>query len=272
MITEFLNYQSQVKGLAPRTCEEYGKSLAAFVIWASPRRLRWSTITKQEIDNYTRSMTDAKLSASTIKSRISALRCFYDYLVHEGKLQCNPAKWCQTPKRPESIPQPANLAKIDEYLATPATSRSDALMHMMTALLLETGMRISEALNVRASDFNQDERSITIFGKGNKQRKVFYGSRSIAQIRKYCHAGTRYLFDGLSDVQARFLMYETLGRYCPGIHPHQLRHTFGCMMVNNGMPLTSLATLMGHNDIHTTEIYARATANKAGADYKQIIN
>lgn len=270
MIKEFIEYQSKVRGLSHRTCEEYEKSLQAFIIWARPQGLRWSTITKQDIDRFTQAMSEKKLSSSTIKSRISALRCIYAWMMHEGMIEKSPAKWCQTPKRTISLPQPADVEKIDAYLSTPATSRADAQMHMLTAILLETGLRISEALQLVPASFDLKTQSIRVEGKGRKQRIVFFGERTTQALQRYSWSGTKALFEGMTDVSARFLMYDTLGRYCPGIHPHQLRHTFGCQQLNRGMSMASLATLMGHSNIHTTEIYARATANTAGAEYKQI--
>lgn len=272
MIKEFCEYQRKVRGLAPRTCEEYEKSLKAFATWARPMGLRWSTITKQDIDKYIMQMTDWKLAASTIKGRVTALRTFFVYLVNDGKLTHNPAKWCQTPKRPEHLPQPAKVDKIDDYLATPAKNRKDAQMHMLTAILLETGLRISEALQLVPADFDFAEQSIMVMGKGNKMRKVFFGQRTLRQLSQYSWRGAQRIFEDMTDEHARWLMYDFLGSYCPGIHPHQLRHTFACEQLNKGMSLTSLATLMGHTNIHTTEIYARATAATAGAEYKQINN
>lgn len=266
MIELFVKYILAVRGLSPRTAEEYRKSLSEFAIWAQPQGLRWSIVTKQDIDRWTAEQTEANLAPRTIKARMSALRTFFSWLVHEGKLANNPATWCSTPKAAQNLPHPADLSAIDNWLAMPATSKQEGQIKMLTAIIVETGVRLSEALALTIRDFRDG--GIYIKGKGRKERIVFYGSRTMEAIRAYHTPGVVELFN-LSPVAARFAMYNTLGKVVPGVHPHQLRHTFACFLLNAGMELSSVSQLLGHSNINTTRIYAQASTNTLHTQYNQ---
>ena len=267
MIQEFIKYQKQVRGLSLGTCWEYQKNLRYFTEWARPRGLRWSTIWKSDIDCWTMEMKTSGLQAATIKQRISTLRTFFDWLVHEGKLEMNPARYCQTPKLAEKLPKEADLSLVDEFLSQQALTAKAKAVHMLTAIIVETGCRLNEAIAIKKSDFRNG--GIIIKGKGSRERMVFYGQRTINAIRAYAPAGNE-LFAGWTDTAIRYTMYETLGRLCPRVHPHQLRHTFAMESLNAGLAINELSQLLGHKSITTTQIYARAATKTLENHYHQI--
>lgn len=269
MIQEFITYQTQVRGLSPRTCQEYEKELHAFAKWARPYKLRWSTLTKQDIDKHTASMSQAGLKPATIKKRVSAIRALYRWLEHEGRMTNNPARWCQTPRLQERLPQACDVKQIDAYLRTPAKDEKAGKMHIAVALLIETGCRLSELMNMRTHDFNKKEKSIRVTGKGGKERFVYYGERSAQALNTWAKGINGPLFAGWSGDNLRWEMYRQLGNYCPRVHPHKLRHTFATAMLNNGMPLKTLSVLLGHSSVTTTEIYAKANEKRTSAIYNK---
>lgn len=267
MIQNFIQYQQQVRGLSPRTCEEYSKNLRYFAKWASGHQLRWSTVTKQDIDGWTMEMSNAKVEPGTIKQRISILRSFYQWMMHEGMLQNNPARYCQTPKKAEMMPREVSLDEIDKWLSRPALTREEQKVNMLTAVMLDTGLRLSEALNLRKSDFQHA--GIIVRGKGKMERIVFYGQRTITSLRAYMPAGDE-IFEGWTAEQARWAMYRTIGKFIPRIHPHQLRHTFAMNCLNKGMAINEVSQLLGHKNLTTTQIYSRAAVATLQNHYNQI--
>lgn len=266
MIKEFIKYQMNVRGLSPRTLEEYEKNLKQFVIWAQPHGLRWSTISKQHIDKWTAEMTTNGIKAATVKQRISTLRTLFAWMQHEGIREDNPARYCQTPKIAEKLPSAADMDAIDAYLSTPSVTKEERDVKMLTAIICETGCRLSEALNIRKSDFQQC--GIRIKGKGGYERIVFYGQRTKNAIRAAAPTGD-VLFEGWSDVSIRYAMYRTLGNVIPSVHPHMLRHTFAMRALNSGMAMNEVSQLLGHKHITTTQIYARAAVNTLQKHYQQ---
>lgn len=267
MIREFIQYQSNVRGLAPRTCQEYSKNLHYFVTWAQPRGLRWSTVWKGDIDAWTAEMKLTGVQAATIKQRISTLRTFYGWLVNEGKIDVNPARWAQTPKREEKLPAACDLGAVDRWLETPSTRNEEKTVKMLAAIIVETGCRLSEAVSMRMSDFKRG--GIVVKGKGRRERIVFYGQRTIAAIRSAAPVGDE-LFAGWTADGLRWAMYRTMGKDIPNVHPHQLRHTFAMEALNRGLALNEVSQLLGHKHITTTQIYARAATQTLSNKYHQI--
>ena len=257
----------QVRGLSPRTCSEYEKNLRYFARWAAEKSLRWSTIRKQDIDTWVAGMTSMNIEAGTIKQRISILRTFYNWMMHEGITCMNPARFCQTPKKAETLPKEVSIEQIDKWLSKPAMTDEERKVNMLTAIITDTGLRLSEALNLRKSDFQHA--GIVIRGKGKRERIVFYGQRTITSLRAYMPAGDN-IFEGWQPEHARWAMYRTIGKVIPRIHPHLLRHTFAMNCLNKGMPIDEVSQLLGHKHLSSTQIYARAATETLHNHYNQI--
>ena len=115
------------------------------------------------------------MSARTIRKRVEVLRLIYEWALHLGLVYENPARYSQTPKIREELPKAADGAKIREYLDKPMRTAEDLQVHFLLSLILETGLRIGEALAVRGEDVDRENRSIRVRGKGAKERIVFYG-------------------------------------------------------------------------------------------------
>ena len=269
MIKEFISYQRNVKGLSPRTCEEYSKNLSYFIAWAQPRKLRWSTIMKSDIDSWTMDMMLMGVKPATIRQRISVIRSCFGWMVNEGMLHLNPARYCQSPKTTKALPTAVDITKIDAYLETPAYTPQQQELHIAVALMIETGCRLHEVMMMRTQDFNKQTSSVRVSGKGSKERIVYYGARCKQQLNSYKRHSTGKLITTMDDTTLRFEMYRELGKFCPHVHPHQLRHTFATEMLNNGMDLKTLSVLLGHESVKTTEIYARASEQRIHNQYSQ---
>lgn len=264
MINEYLEYQAKVKNLSARTVNEYRKELKVFVGWATKYKLRWSTLTKEDVDAFVMSQHDEGMKPTTIKKRITVVRNLLQWATNEGMLSENVAKYVQSPKNRPSLPKTANVEKLDEYLSTPVRNDQSARIHVMVALMLESGLRLSEALAVRWEDLNQHDRSIKVRGKGGKERIAFFGQRTFDALALMGYQGETIL-NFSSERQCRRELTEEVGDYVEGIHPHMLRHTFATAMVNNGAPLKDISVLMGHTHAATTEIYTRVAVPRLAA-------
>lgn len=271
MIKEFLEYQRDVRGLSAKTLMEYEKELRVFASWGAREGLRWSTMTKQDVDRYTAWLTNSRLSVRTVKKRVSVVRCIYRWAEHEGLLDSNPAQWCQTPRIKEELPEIVDVEKVDNYLCKEPHSREDRVVHVATAIMLETGIRIGELCRIKYEDIDIDKRSIIISGKGGGQREVFYSDRTAYALENWTFGMTGLVFTHDTPESIRWAMYKTLGSYCPRVHPHQLRHTFATMMINRGMDIKTLGVILGHKHVETTEIYAKVNSKHTADMYNKFI-
>lgn len=269
MIAEYIQYLEQVRGLSPRTCEEYRKNLGYFVSWAGNRQLRWSTIEQQHIEEYVIQLHTEGIEAATIKQRVSTLRSLFRWMQHRNMRKDNPARMVATPKLADRLPTGIDAELVGAWIDKPAMTLEEGAVKMLTAIILETGCRLNEALGIKRHDFADG--GILIRGKGGKERLVFYGKRTMESIRKYCPQ-CEHLFEGWTDIEMRYAMYRTLGREVKGIHPHQLRHAFAMTLLSKGMPIDEVSQLLGHKYITTTQRYTRATMPTIQHHYNQIFN
>lgn len=272
MIQEFLDYQRDRKGLSENTIESYKKDLAQWVVYAKSKDLRWSTITKQDIDTWLISMHKAGKKPATINRHLSSLRGLLTWAHHEKLLTDNPARYCQLMKQEEKLPEQAPTDAIKRYLSNEPTSERSEVMHALIAILYDTGIRIQEALDLMIEDFDTNEMSIKIKGKGSQQRKVFYSTMTITHLVRIGGRYGRHLFPQYEQRTYRMMMYEELKPIGIRTHPHALRHSFATRMLNNGADIKIVSWLLGHKSVKTTERYAKVANETARQQYRQYNN
>lgn len=273
MISEYLNYLSQVRNLSKHTIKAYHQDLMHFVEYAKRNQLRWSDITKQDLVDYQLELAYENLSPASRARMTSSLRQCLQYQVNMGYLKENPARYLQSPKQESRLPQTADMADIMAYLRTTPLSEPDRMLHALVALLADTGIRLQEALDIRRQDINKAEHSILIHGKGNKERKVYYSDMSAMHLNRYAAHHTDYIFIERDQKEIRYQMYAFVGQTIKGAHPHLFRHTYATEMLKRGCDINTLRKLMGHSSVKTTEIYAQvedATARDKAMKYSPL--
>lgn len=260
----------QVRGLSPRTCSEYEKNLRYFARWAGPRGLRWSTLTRSDVNDYIIDRREIGDKPATCKLAVSILRSFFRWMVNEGMLKENPLQYSQSPKTENKLPVPVDIKAIDMYLAAEPIDDRDKICKIFTALVTDTGLRIQEALDIDKTDIDFQAHSIKVKGKGNKERLVYYSNRLVdalcVNLQEWNHGK---LFNGIDQLTMRQMVYEYLGRWIPKVHPHQLRHTFATECLNNGMRIETVSRLLGHSSVQVTERYARLVQPNIEKEYTE---
>lgn len=269
MITEFQNYLSAVKGYSDNTVVAYGKDLRDFVAYVREvdEKETWRTISRGLIQSYVVSLHDRDLENTTIKRRVAAIRSLYDYFKTQGYLSENPARYVQTPKRVKKLPNVIAPGAIRDALTSSATPLKTKCM---IALMVETGMRLQELLDLETKDFLPSNRSIRVRGKGGKERTVYYGAWSRKYLNQYVGYRNGRLFDD-EQREVRREVYEALSQHTQArqLSPHAIRHTFATTMLQNGADIKSIQALLGHESVKTTEIYAQVAGRQVATQYEQ---
>lgn len=251
MIYTFCNYLELNRGLSHNTVKAYREALTDFVEFAKRTHpgISWRKVTKSIIDEYVVEMVAEESAPATIKQHISALRTFFKTCQAMGAMTENPARFVSTPKLRECLPKTIEREAIKAALDNP-TGNNQAKAAI--AIIYETGIRLQELLDLEAKDIDPKTKTIRIHGKGNKERTVYYGE--LTQKYGRCWRGKQHTQRGV-----RRLVFEALRPYTksPQVSPHALRHTFASELLNNGMSITAISKLLGHEHIETTEIYAK---------------
>lgn len=268
MITEFLNYISSVKGYSDNTVVAYGKDLHDFVQYVKDidTKETWRTITQGMIQSYVVSLHERDLENTTIKRRVAAIRSIYDYFKTQGYISENPARFVQTPKKVKKLPNTISAGAIRDALES---TRTPLKTKCMIALMIETGIRLQEMLDLETKDFQAANRSIRILGKGGKERTVYYGDWSRKYLNQYVGYRKGRLFDD-EQRDVRREVFETLSKFTQArqLSPHAIRHTFATTMLRNGADIKSIQALLGHESVKTTEIYAQVAGPQVATQYE----
>lgn len=265
MIQEFLQHQQLNKGLSAATVKTYEDDLKDFVRFAQSRKLRWSTIDQSEIEEYVLDLVEREYARTTIKKRIEVLRLMFKYQQHKGLRSNNPAWFVETPKPGEQLPNAAEEGKILAYLSSESSTRESYIIHAITALIYDTGMRIGEIEQLHGEDIDTLNKRIKVKGKGNKERYVYYSeiAEPYCDILANCKGCGQIFRQG--QQYYRFAMYREI----PGTNPHSIRHLFATRQLNAGMSIKIISNLLGHKNVTTTEIYAKVADKVTETEYRK---
>lgn len=215
---------------------------------------------------------DRGLASSTIRRKIHSLSSYFKYLYENDIIKTNPMKPIHAPKRPETIPKYLDKNEITMLLNAPMRfpSENSRRNEMMLYVFIYTGIRKSELRNLQWDAINFKNNTITIRnGKGKKDRIIpmscilqeklwNYLQETLPMTSKYIFTAQRqYDRMSLSTIQQSIIRYfKKLGFDQKGYTIHTLRHTFASHLAQNQVPILSIAKLMGHSDLMSTQVYA----------------
>lgn len=272
VIESFVEYMTKNRGLSELTGKEYRKDLRDIQTWmvTHAKVERWSTVTKDLIDDYVSDLVSEGLKPATIKRRISCLRSFYQWAWVQGLQKENPAKYVSTPKLSHLVPKTLPTEVIQ---ATISDATIPQQTRAMVAVLAETGVRISELLDMRLTDVDVEHRRIVVRGKGDKERSVYYGVMTAGVVANAKAVGAGRLFP-LCDRDARYRIHSALRRHTtsPKASSHIIRHTWATEMLNAGASLSTIQALLGHSSVKTTERYAKVAGVTVATEYNKYMH
>ncbi len=282
LLKEFILHLKLDRGASPHTLLAYERDLREFYEFLEIDEMQdQKAIKKLEFHHLTPFVKKISKNKSTTHARkLSALRQFYKFLIREEVLEQNPTTFLESPKKPKPIPKAIAessmsilLKQVDQGLnyshaIKPALQARDrALIYLLYA----SGLRASEILNLQVSHVDLKRDLVRVMGKGRKERLVpfvpkvrelleLYLSGARAQLlpksdRLFVgHRGQALTRQALWKLLKEFATASNLDRK---LHPHLLRHTFATDLLQAGMDLRRLQTLLGHADLQTTQVYTK---------------
>lgn len=261
-------YLLNVKRLQPTTVREYQKDLKSFRNWAAQwetgRQLDLRDLTIQIAEAWANAQAKDGIKANTINRRLSALASVTAWALHTGQRETDGLQGLQRQRRPKAAPKPADREAVQAYLSKPETTSEGKEIQALVALMATTGLRISEALSLRYSDIDKGHQALTVHGKGNKERRVYYTAATAEFLNRHAdgraHTGLIFDMDYTAAYQGITTSLKTGDR---GTTPHQLRHLFATRQLEVGTDLFTLAAMMGHSDIDTTRRYTMVADSRA---------
>ncbi|TGM57607.1 site-specific tyrosine recombinase XerD [Leptospira biflexa] len=278
LLQTFQEYLSVEKGLSDNSIYSYGYDLNKFAIFLEKEHINFLEVKANDIMRFLEVERERKISAKTLAREVVAIRQFYKYLRDEKRLDSNPTEKIETPEVARTIPDYLTQAEIEELFRN---IKEDNLYELrdkcIFELLYSSGLRISEACNLKMTDIDMENMTITVEGKGGRQRLVPFGEKSLEILKRYLvESRTEILKKRTCDFVFvskkgsyinRKSVWRLLNHYIKRtkikkkVTPHTLRHSFATHLLENHADLKSVQELLGHIDISTTQIYTHM-ANK----------
>ncbi len=218
---------------------------------------------ESDIQNYLSNLDD---KASSVARKASALRGFYKFLMLEKIIKTNPTKNIELPKRSRPLPKLLSTDEIDLLISSAGDTKNSIRLRAMIELLYASGLRVSELCELPMTGILGDH--LLIHGKGAKERMVPMHIGAQHALQKWLDVrgddNSKYVFpsnsqtghitrDGFFKILKKCAMLSGIDP--KRVSPHVLRHSFASHLLSHGANLRAIQTMLGHEDISTTQIY-----------------
>lgn len=273
---EMFLHAKQVEGLSERTLSYYRSSVSHMLLSVkTPVRKMTTEQIREYLASYQRINNCGKATVDNIRRNISS---FFTWLEEEDHILKSPVRRIHKIKSKLTVKEVISDEDIERLRDNCEVSRDVAIIDM----LYSTGMRVGELVRLDIRDINFDERECVVYGKGGKERKVYFDARTKLHLENYIASrddDNPALFVTLDAPHARLkisgveIRLRELGRRLDihNIHPHKFRRTMATRAIDKGMPIEQVQKILGHSQIDTTMHYAIVNQNNVKAAHRKYI-
>lgn len=266
----------RIEGCSEKTLKYYQTTIEA-MLCSVQKSLRY--ITTEDLRNYLTSYQKRKnLSRVTVDNVRRILSSLFAWLEDEDYILKSPVRRIHKVKTATNIKE----TYTDESLELMRDSCTELRDLAMIDMLASTGMRVGEMVLLNRDDINFADRECVVFGKGDKERVVYFDARTKIHLQNYLESRTDTcpaLFVSLRFPHERLkiggveVRLRKLGRNLgiQKVHPHKFRRTMATMAIDKGMPIEQLQRLLGHSKIDTTLQYAMVKQSNVKLAHKKYI-
>jgi len=271
-LRRYLTFLETEKGLTHNTLLSYEQELKKFRLYLEAKGLNPCKLSENDAVEFIKSESIKGNSFATQAHLISALKSFYKYLIAEEKIDYNPISNIASPQKWKTLPKYLTIEQVAELLESPDLSKKNGMRDKaILELMYATGLRISEAIDLKISNLYMEESFLRVLGKGNKERVVPFGEKAKEYMVNYLENSrpllikkipTDFVFlNNRGTKLSRTGMWKIVkgyGKKIGAAHiltPHILRHSFATHLLEKGADLRSIQMMLGHASISTTEIY-----------------
>ena len=288
MIQAFIDYLKFEKRYSAHTIRSYSDDLEAFMIYLKAEFGEQGVreVSPAMVRSWLAALKDGGMSSRSINRKISSLRSFYKYLLRMGEVAQSPMVAIIAPRAAKRLPvfvEQQQMAELFSEVRFP-DDWEGLTDRLLLALLYNTGIRLSELINLKESQVDGASRVIKVLGKGNKERVIPVSGALLEAVRDYqekkrvlperADAGVLLVGKSGRRLYPKYV-YRVVQRYLAQVttiakkSPHVLRHTFATHLMNEGAELNSVKELLGHASLAATQVYTHNTIEKLKDIYKR---
>ena len=268
----------KIEGCSEKTLQYYKSSIEKLVMAVGKNVCETNT---NDIRCYLADLQEKRgLSKVTMDNLRRIYSSFFSWLEDEDYITKSPVR------RIHKVRTDALVKEVltDENIEVLRDSCHELRDIAMIDLLLSTGMRVGELVRINREDVDLHERQCVVFGKGNKEREVYFNARAKIHLKKYLEQRTDdnpALFVSLKSpynrltingVEVRLRKLGAQANIATKVHPHKFRRTLATMAIDKGMPIEQVQKMLGHVKIDTTMHYAMVNQANVKIAHRKFIN
>jgi site-specific recombinase XerD len=271
-------FSAWLSGRAPATRKAYTSDVEAFAEWMSRSDVDApGGVDRLHLRRYLASLGTRKLARATVARKAAALRCYFSWQLRQGRIGADPARSLRAPAGGGRLPRVLSQGELSTLLDEPAATPLDRRDHAVLELLYAAGLRVSELCGLDRDDVDLRGRTVTVLGKGSKQRRLPIHESAAAALREWLEHG-RADMDGPAEAVFVNRRGARLGprdvrrildrRAASPTHPHALRHTYATHLLDGGADLRVVQELLGHSSLATTQVYTHVSKERLRSVYE----
>jgi len=274
-LTMFLNAK-RIEGCSTRTISYYQTTVEKMLsVVTEPIRKITTDDIRGYLSNYQQINDCSKTTIDNIRRNISS---FFTWLEEEDYIIKSPMRRIHKIRTKKSVKEIITDEEIEKMRDRCENVRDLAIID----ILYSTGIRIGELVRLDISDINFEERECIVFGKGDKERRVYFDARTKIHLQEYINSRSDTnpaLFVTLDSPFERLrisgveIRLRSLGRKLGinRVHPHKFRRTMATRAIDKGMPVEQVQKLLGHSQIDTTMRYAIVNQTNVKVSHRKYI-
>jgi integrase/recombinase XerC len=281
-------FERSLTAAAPNTVRAYRRDVDDFVEWAARGGHDDPVgIDRRALRRYLAFLATTGKAKRTIARRASALRRYFGWLVRTGALSTDPSAGLRAPSGEGRLPRVLKGEEVAALLDEPPAAidndpphvrlRDDAVLE----LLYGSGLRVGEVCGLAPGDVDVQTRTVTVWGKGGKQRRVPISEPAAQAVDGWLRRGAAAIEPSDPDAEGALFRNGRGRRLSPRdvrriidrrssepTHPHALRHTYATHLLDGGADLRVVQELLGHADLSTTQHYTHVSKERLRAVYE----
>lgn len=266
----------KIEGCSERTLQYYRVTIEKLLsnIEEPIRKISTERI-RAYLSDYQKINNCSKVTVDNVRRNISS---FFSWLEEEDYILKSPMRRIHKIKTKQQVKEIISDEAIERLRDSCSCPRDLAIID----LLYSTGVRVGELVNLNVSDVNFEARECIVFGKGDKERRVYFDAKAKLHLQDYLKTrddDNPALFVTLDSPHKRLkisgveIRIRELGRSVnlTKIHPHKFRRTMATRAIDKGMPIEQVQKILGHSQIDTTMQYAIVNQNNVKSSHQKYI-
>ena len=266
----------KIEGCSDKTLTYYRNTIERLLVTLS---LAICHITTTDIRTYLSDYQEEHQSSKvTIDNMRRIFSSFFAWLEDEDYIAKSPVRRIHKVKTDSLVKEVLSDEQLEQLRDSCTTKRDLAIIDFLSS----TGIRVGELVKLNREDIDFHERQCVVFGKGNKERVVYFNARTKLHLQQYLNERTDSnpaLFVSLNSPHSRLTIsgvevrIRKMGQALsmPKVHPHKFRRTLATMAIDKGMPIEQVQRLLGHVRIDTTLHYAIVNQNNVKLAHKKYL-